>query len=323
MISKLIKMVVILYLFLVSIVRAEEISVNVTGRGMSYSSAVLDGLKQAVAQVSGITIDAQSLYNIEESIKDIDTAGMKDSYSKLSQSSQSEIISRINGYISGYKVLLFNKNDDGLNIIDLEVNIEKYKSPGVNSNRYKLAVVGITSDGGKCFNDSLSAESIKKEATKELVSAFTSLRKFSVLDRDEQNAYDIEKALIINKETATKELSRLGLVESADYILTGKIKNINIWQNTQTVDLTGEKIYTRTAKATFEYKLLIFATREVKVSSTVSVSLYSNEINGKSCSDILAMLMKKIANKVSKACVENIYPPRIVNVKDNNIYINI
>ena len=182
MIFKLTKFVIALFIFATTQVRAEEVSVNVTGRGMSYNSAVLDGLKQAIAQVTGITIDAQALYGIEESIQDVHKDGIQTGYSKLSQSSQSGVASHVNGYISGYNVLSSSK-EDNLYVVDMNVDIEKYTAPGFSNNRYKLAVVGITSNKGKSFNGYLSASAIQDEATQKLVSAFTATRKFSVLDK--------------------------------------------------------------------------------------------------------------------------------------------
>lgn len=322
MTSKFLKIILFCGAMFAASAQAEEVSVSVVGRGVNHNNAVLDGLQQAVAQVSGITIDVQSLSGLEEDSVDIRKDGEETGYSKLSQATQSAIASRINGYISSYNVLSSQKNEDGLYEAEMTVTIERYTSPGAQNNRYGLAVVGITSGGGKCFGGGLSAATVNDEATKALVSAFTATRKFSVLDRDEQLAYDLEKALIAGEDTAAHEQVKLGSVKGTDYIVTGKVKSVNIWQNVQNIALTGEKIYTRGAQATIEYKVLIFATRQVKVSSSVSVALSGQELSGKSCSDALALLMKKAADKISNDCIENIYPAMVINVKGENIYLN-
>lgn len=322
MTSKLIKIILIIGMFLAAPAYAEEVAVNVSGRGATYTTAVLDGLQQAVAQVAGIKVDVHSLYGIQESIEDVSKEGQQTGYSKLTQAMQSDIAAHIKGYISGYNVLSSEKNEEGLYIVEMTVNIEKYTAPGSNDQRRSLAVVGFGANGGKCFGGGLSSSSIKQEATNALVSAFTNTRKFSVLDRDEQLAYDLEKALIGSGDAPIQELAKLGNVKGSDYIITGKVKEVSIWQNVQNIALTGEKITTRGAKATMEYKLILFATRQVKVSSSASVSLSGQEISGKGCSDILALLMKKLADKISNDCIENIYPPRIINVKQDSVYIN-
>ena len=299
MTSKFLKIILFCGAMFAASAQAEEVSVSVVGRGVNHNNAVLDGLQQAVAQVSGITIDVQSLSGLEEDSVDIRKDGEETGYSKLSQATQSAIASRINGYISSYNVLSSQKNEDGLYEAEMTVTIEKYTSPGAQNNRYGLAVVGITSGGGKCFGGGLSAATVNDEATKALVSAFTATRKFSVLDRDEQLAYDLEKALIAGEDTAAHEQVKLGSVKGTDYIVTGKVKSVNIWQNVQNIALTGEKIYTRGAQATIEYKVLIFATRQVKVSSSVSVALSGQELSGKSCSDALALLMKTSNKRIS------------------------
>ena len=324
MISKTIKIFLIIGLIFALPLRAEEVSVNVSGRGMGYNDAVLDGLKQAIAQVSGISIDAKSLHGIQESVVDVREDGVQKGYSKLSQATQSDIASRINGYISSYNVISSEKDEDGLYVVEMAVTIEKYSAPGAkNDNRYGLAVAGITSKTGKCFGGALSAATLREEAASALVSAFTATRKFSVLDRDAQTAYDLEKALIQSEDASAREVVKLGNVKGTDYILTGQVKEVSIIQNVQHIHLTGEKISTRSAKATFDYKLLVFATRQIKASSSVTVSLSNAEIVGKSCSDILGLLMKKIAEKISNDCIENIYPPLVINVRGKDIYINV
>lgn len=302
--------------------KAEVISVNVVGRGTDHNIAVLDGLKQAVAQVTGMVIDVKSLNSISEGIVDVVGSDGNSNYSKLSQSAQSDIASRINGYISSYNILSSEKNEDNLYVVDMVVDIEKYTSPGAENNRYKLAIVGVSSNGGMCFGNRLSASFVNDGITDALVSSFTATRKFSVLDRNENLAYDLEKQLIESDDALISEQVKLRNVVGADYIITGNVKDVNIWQNVQTIALTGEKLYSFGAKATFDYKLMVFATRQVKVSSSVSVSLNSNEISGKDCSEIFAMLMNKIAKKISNDCIENIYPLRIVNVKGKNVYVN-
>ena len=320
--SKMLGVILFLGLFFSFPLRAEDVSVRVSGRGVAYNSAVLDGLKQALSQVSGIAIDVQSLHSVQESIVNVSKDDEQSGYLQLSKESQSDIASRVNGYISGYNILSSTKTGDGLYKVEMLVTIKKYKAPGVNEKRYGLAVVGITAGRGKCFGGALSASDIQSAATNALVSAFTATRKFSVLDRDEQMAYDLEKSLIRSEDAAVQETIKLGNVKGTDYIVTGQVKEVNISQTVQEIYLTGEKRYTRGAKATFDYKLLVFATRQVKVSSSVSVSLNGQDIKGKSCSDILGLLMQKIADKISGDCIENIYPPLIINVRGKDIYIN-
>ena len=322
MTSKFLKAILFACFFLTFPAWAENVSVNVTGYGASHDTAVLDGLKQAVAQVSGITLDAESLHGIQEIIANVSQDGQQQDFSQLTQETQSAIASKINGFISGYQIGSLEKNEDGLYAAEMTVNIEKYSAPGAQNNRYGLAVVGIKSTGGKCFGSALSSKSIEAEATRALVSAFTATRKFSVLDRDEQEAYDLEKAFISDEDVSQQEKVKLGNVKGTDFVITGKLKDVNIWENVEHIALTGENISTKGAKATMEYKLMVFATRQVKVSTSVTVSLNATELSGKGCSDILALLMKKIADKISSDCIENIYPAMVLNVKGNNVYIN-
>jgi len=224
--SKLLKLVLCLGLWACLPANAEQVSVDVVGRSLNYNNAVLDGLKQAIAQVSGITLDAQTLASVSESLADTHKNGQQTEYSHLEQDVQSAIASQINGYVSGYRILSSNKDADGLYQVEMTVDIEKYKSPGAQNNRYGLAVVGLTASPGQCYGNKLSAGTIQQEATKALVSAFTKTRKFAVLDRDDKAVYDLEKALIQDESVAAEERVKLGRVKGTDYIVTAQIKRL-------------------------------------------------------------------------------------------------
>lgn len=322
MISKLVSFLAVIGLCYAAPAIAEEMTVTVTGRGASYNTAVLDGLQQAVAQVTGITVDVNNLYALKESIADTIQDGVQTGHSKLSQEAQSAIISKINGYISGYNILSSQKNEEGLYLVEMTADIEKYNAPGTTKNRYGLAIVGVTAQCGKCFGAQLCPRNMDDEMTQALVAAFTATRKFSVLDRDEQTAYEIEKAFIKSSDSAAREVSKLGNVKGADFILTGKVRDVNIWKNAKTIEMTGETIYTKGASAIFDYKIIVFATRQVKAVSSVKISLSAAEMGNNGCLDIFKIMMKKIADKIAQESIDNIYPPRVINVKGNHVYIN-
>lgn len=321
-ISKFLKIFIVLSFVGAIAVHAAIIPAEVTGHGIDRDGAIKDGIKQAVAQVTGITLEAEDLSGIEEASEDVQKDDKVSGYSKLSQNSQSKVFSKTQGYIDGYKILSEEKDKDNIYVLKMVVDVEKYVAPGAYNNRYSLAVIGMRAAGGRCYGDSLSETAVRDEATRALVSSFLATRRFSVLDRDEQEAYDFEKAIIDSTDTSMHEQTKLGKVKGTDYVVTGRVKDVSVKKRSENISLTGETVNIREAKATVEYKLLIFATRQVKVSSSVTVSLGSKEIGNKNCSDILALLMKKAAEKITTDCIENIYPPKVIRVRDKDIYIN-
>lgn len=304
-------------------VEAKIVSVEVTGYGASHKIAVVEGLKEAIAQVSGINVnavDTVSLYSIVAEQTNNDESKSKQHFSKETQSG---ILTQINGYISGYQVISSNKDDDGTYHVDMVVEIEKYKVPGQDNNRRGIAVLGFKAEKSSCIGNTLTADRQIDEITYALVNVFTATRKFSVLDRDNEDVYALEKSLVLSEDAKHSEIAKLGQVKGADYIITGTVKDLNINANKQTIALSGDKFTTYSASVIVDFRLLAFASRQVKFASSVRVSLGNSEISGKKCQDILSLLMQKAATQIVDKCIENIYPPLIVNVNGNNIYLNI
>ena len=302
---------------------AKIVSVEVTGYGASHKSAVIEGLKEAVAQVSGINIsavDTTSLSSIVAEQTDNDETKSKQQFSK---ESQSDILSEINGYISGYQVVSSIKDDDGTYQVEMVVEIEKYEVPGQSNNRRGIAVLGFKAEKSSCMGNILNADKQIEGITDALVNVFTATRKFSVLDRDNEDVYALEKALVLSEDAKRSESAKLAQVKGTDYIVTGTVKSLNINATKRKIELTGDTFTTYSASAQIDFRLLAFATRQVKFASSVQVSLGNSEISGKKCQDILSLLMQKAANQIVDKCIENIYPPLIVNVNGNNIYLNI
>ena len=302
---------------------AKIVSVEVTGYGASHKIAVIEGLKEAIAQVSGISVnavDAMSLSSIVAEQTDNDETKSKQHFSKETQSG---ILTQINGYISGYQVVSSIKDDDGTYQVDMVVEIEKYEVPGQNNNRRGIAVLGFKAEKSSCMGANLAADRQIEGITDALVNAFTATRKFSVLDRDNEDVYALEKSLVLSEDAKRSEIAKLGQVKGTDYIVTGTIKSLNISANKRKIGLSGDTFTTYSASAVIDFRLLAFATRQVKFASSVRVSLSHSEISGKKCQDILSLLMQKAAAQIVDRCIENIYPPLIVNINGNNIYLNI
>lgn len=302
---------------------AKIVSVEVTGYGASHKIAVIEGLKEAIAQVSGISVnavDAMSLSSIVAEQADNDETKSKQHFSKETQSG---ILTQINGYISGYQVVSSIKDDDGTYQVDMVVEIEKYEVPGQNNNRRGIVVLGFKAEKSFCMGANLAADRQIEGITDALVNAFTATRKFSVLDRDNEDVYALEKSLVLSEDAKRSEIAKLGQVKGTDYIVTGTIKSLNISANKRKIALSGDTFTTYSASAVIDFRLLAFATRQVKFASSVRVSLGNSEISGKKCQDILSLLMQKAAAQIVDRCIENIYPPLIVNISGNNIYLNI
>ena len=304
-------------------ISAKTIQLNVSGRGENYKLAVADGLKEAIAQALGVTINANEVISLSSSVKEQSENNDILSKQEFSKQTHNDIFAKMNGVISSYQVISDNKSDDGTYIVDMVVDIEKYDVPGIENNRRGIAVLAFKADNATCMGQKINQAKQIEEITNNLVNSLTATRKFAVLDRDNEDVYNLEKELLQSNDVKLSERAKLAQVKGSDYILTGSIKSLSINSQRHKIELSGDEFTTYSAYAEVDFKLLAFASRQVKFASTVKVSLGNSEISTKKCHNILSLLLKKAADKIVNKCIENIYPPLVVNINENNIYINI
>lgn len=307
----------------ISAASAKVVSVEVTGYGATRKLAVVDGLKEAIAQVSGISINAIDSSSLSSFVAELSSNEDQDEKQLFTKETQSDIMTHINGYVSSYQILFTDREDDGTYKVDMTVDIEKYEVPGPENNRRGVAVIGFKAEKASCFGKPLDADKQIEGITDALVNAFTATRKFSVLDRNNDEAYALEKELILSEDAKRSEVAKLGQVKGTDYIVTGTVKSLRIQSSKQTVSISGDTFTTYSASAEINFRLLAFASRQVKFASSVRVSLGNAEVAGKGCSDVLFLLMQKAAAQIVDKCIENIYPPMVVSVNNDKIYLNI
>ena len=322
MIFRFCKLLSLIVCLLPIVGNAEIYNVTVTGNGSTYNKAISDGLQQAIGQITGLSVTAETLSVFMKKTNSLNEKDKSDFKNSFQQQIQSNSSSQVSGFVSGYKVLSKTKDEDGFFEVELSVDIEKYNAPGPENNRRKIAVSGVTATPGICFRQQLSAQQLSSELTKAFTSAFTNTRRFSILDRSEQDVYNAEKKLIQSSDTAITEKAKLGNVLGADYILTGKVKDVNIWETQQYLSFTNETAIHRGASANIEYTLMVFGTRQVKMSNTVSVQLSENEVNTLNCSSAVTVMLKKAAEKIASDCIDNIYPMMVICKNDSQIYVN-
>lgn len=303
--------------------QAEIVSVEVNGYGADRQTAVTSALKEAISQVSGISLSSQDLVALTSSSSSVSVNDDTSEAHVLSKDMQSQIFSQTQGYVSSYRILSEDKDSKGMFTVSVLVEIEKYKVPGGDNNRRGVAVIGFKAKHGNCINKPLSAETQVESITNALVNSFTATRKFSVLDRDNDDVYALEKELALSEDAHNREVAKLGNVKATDYIVTGTVKSISIKSVKHSIELSGDVFYTKEASVEVDYRLIAFATKQVKFSSSVRVSLSNTELQNLECQEITSKLMAKAASAIVDACMENIYPALVVNVSGNSVYLNI
>lgn len=291
-------------------------TVEGVGIGQSRTEAVNNAIVEALGQLNGTYISKRTF---------ISDTSVETSKGDSSVYIYNNNINRVTkGRVDSYSILEVDELDGEyearVSITKTKVT-KKYKVPGYKKNRRTVAVIpSYTSQGGYSILRSVkSSRNVSQRLTQELVSSITQTRKFTVLDREANEAYRSEKAVILSRDAGKDELLKLGQVLGADYLLVTNLTELNISEDNGGNAIAANMSSSYKAFATVQYRIIAMASRQIKWSNTTT---YEFEPAGASDEQIYLDSLKKISQKITTELIENIYPIKIVNAQNGQITIN-
>lgn len=295
---------------------AREVTVQAQGRGLTYEDARTEALRDAIMQVSGVAIDADTAQKIASFSRNDSSGSVNIDETSFNQ----KLREQLKGYVKSFRILNQSQQQDEI-LLNLSVTVERYEMPGANDTRRSISVQAFEAAPGMCFGKNISSETLTEGITEALQTAFVNTRKFSVLDRH-SDAYRQEKEFLeTNPDVQISEQARLGLNKGSDYVLTGDVRNVRITQVSRKSQLANRTISTRSAHADVVFNLMLFATRQIKFSEAVSVD-FSNNLSGKDCQQIMDEMFRQAAKEVAVKATQAIYPPSVVSYDGEDIIFN-
>ncbi|WP_096025915.1 CsgG/HfaB family protein [Campylobacter lanienae] len=268
------------------------------GHGLTREEAINNAIIEAIGKINGVNINSIKKSNTQ-AISDNSGSNIVDAYSN-------DISKATKGRADSYEIISTNQDSTGKWAAVVEIKNSKttksYKAPGLdNKQRRSLAVFNASYGDTRGLGENLKTH---------IISNLTKSRKFNILDRDNGGYYEMEKALIDSGDTKRDEIYKLKNVLGSDYLMIFDIKAAQA--RTKQSNLTGQNI----TKAEFavDYQVILFATREVKYSNTLTMSvsvkddLKSNE-----------EAYKKIADKITSDILNAIYPLKIASVNGQEV----
>lgn len=279
-------------LFLSGMAQANVTPVQVTGHGVTEQLAVENALIEAVRQVNGV--DINSSQQVEQLLH------KKNGETESLTHTQRDGRMAAKGMVDSYQMLSQHCDETGCRV-ELHVNVLRYKPAGMSADsRRKLAVLPFKGRHGVTFS-------------RELQDLYTQSRRFAVLDREQDQAYQQERQLWESDDTALTEKARMGQVLGLDYMLVGKVENASTRRWSETVAMTGEVNHYARSALKVRYQIIEVPTRQVKWSDTVSLSASNGNLNG---------LINQAVKKIFQESMDNIYPLRVISVTGDRIIIN-
>lgn len=293
----------ILVLFLCSlrlvVASVETVELIVSGTGAAYKEAIDEALVSAVAQNSGQSIEAASaLSRIAISVETKDSAS-----AVISESVSSQVKAATKGEVLGYSVIEQSGGSGQMWNVKLSVRLAKFIR-SEQTKRLRMAVANFRSDA--------QSNALGALVTVYSKSALVQTRKFAVLERDWEKEENAEGSLLASGKAPADETTRLGQRLGADIILIGTVNSF--WVR----EPAGEEpnLLDVVAKAQVEFRLVDFATGQLKVSKVINVSLNQAQLrllakNSQITSPEIPLALK-IGNQIADTVTEIAYPITIV-----------
>jgi TolB-like protein len=318
--------------------------VETKGQGVNRDEAINMALKQAVAQVKGVDIRSLDTdFDYFSTSADIEKtpSGKKVEFDAVGvHTGGSTLRTNMAGQIKTYEVLNEKKLDDGTYEVTLKVTVYDYESPDKTA-RLKLAVMPIRTlaanyQFGNISNPSLDTSRLFSQ---KLTAALTQSNKFAVLDREYIQEFANERNFLGFSDDAgrpvasVEEMSKLGEALGVDYMLVGTINRAGIVRKesySPAIDLTISEYQ---ADFSFEYRLIVGPTRQVKLADVLTIKLDKTEQlkplvtkwrpEDMDYKEMMDNFIGMAANQLVEKIIDQLYPIRIASIdKDGQVIIN-
>lgn len=317
--------------------------VETKGHGVNRDEAINMALKQAVAQVKGVDIRSLDTdFDYRSASADISRTptGKKVEFDAVGvHTGGTTLRTDMFGQIKSFEVLDEKKLDDGTYEVTLKVTVYDYESPD-KTLRLRLAVMPIRTlapfyQFGNISNPSLDTSRLFSQ---KLTSALTQSNKFAILDREYIQEFANERNFLGFSDDAgpvasVEEMSKLGEALGVDYMLVGTINRAGIVRKETFSQAIGRTVSEYEAAFSFEYRLIVGPTRQVKLADVLDIKLDKTEQIKKlvrkwepqdmDYKEMMDNFIGLAANQLVEKIIDQLYPIRIASIsEDGQVIIN-
>jgi curli biogenesis system outer membrane secretion channel CsgG len=331
MIFNKITLLVLLTVSSIASANIEVEKVTVIGYGSTKGESIQSGLIEAIKQRKGVSID--SIATLEKTMIDenLSLNSIDFQISEFNQNVFNKIKEATSGVISEYDIISITRNVENEWEAELEIIFKKYKTPGISPHsRRKIVIMPFRTlmSSYKVNSSRYTADAFSKSFNQHLTNHLTQARRFTILDRGYMNEYLAERGIILSSNASTDEQIKISEALGADYIVVGKIGQAFIGRKDTSIDIIGENQSSYKAEFDIDYRIIVLATRQVKWSDTVSLSLDQDAIEkittGKGDNAASQAILSHFASIISNQLMSNIYPLRVVStsISRNTVVLN-
>lgn len=205
------------------------------------------------------------------------------------------------GRIDSYDIISVNIEPNGWYMVRVNVYktlFERSKKPSVtiiNASRFKEL-----------------GETLQRRLTNDLVQS----KKFNVLDRKNDAYYKVEKQLIESEDASSEDVYKLGNILGTDYMLIVNLRDLGKSSSSSSgVASTSASSKASKADVVVDYQMILFATKEVKLANTLTLTLSLKDGGVKANEEA----MGQISKAVSTDLLNTLYPLVVAAMQDKEI----
>lgn len=205
------------------------------------------------------------------------------------------------GRIDSYDIISVNIEPNGWYMVRVNVYktlFERSKKPSVtiiNASRFKEL-----------------GETLQRRLTNDLVQS----KKFNVLDRKNDAYYKAEKQLIESEDASSEDVYKLGNILGTDYMLIVNLRDLGKSSSSNSgVASTSASSKASKADVVVDYQMILFATKEVKLANTLTLTLSLKDGGVKANEEA----MGQISKAVSTDLLNTLYPLVVAAMQDKEI----
>lgn len=205
------------------------------------------------------------------------------------------------GRIDSYDIISVNIEPNGWYMVRVNVYktlFERSKKPSVtiiNASRFKEL-----------------GETLQRRLTNDLVQS----KKFNVLDRKNDAYYKAEKQLIESEDASSEDIYKLGNILGTDYMLIVNLRDLGKSSSSSSgVASTSASSKASKADVVVDYQMILFATKEVKLANTLTLTLSLKDGGVKANEEA----MGQISKAVSTDLLNTLYPLVVAAMQDKEI----
>ena len=297
--------------------------VRAIGRGVSDKEAKQDALINAIAQHDGVSIETATKISVSQVDEAVSVNDTTDTHGTVSAAAAQDTIQKTKGKVLRYDVIRCEKEDNTRWVAELDVVFFRYETPGHDPKTRRRLVVapfGIMQEAYPIGGQFMSARQAAGLFRDRLETFLVQSRRFTVLGRQDTDAILEEKKLILRESVDPDEYAKIFATLGTDYLLCGKIKSVSVVKGqSQNMFTDATKPKLLRAFAIVDYRILVMPTGQIKWSGEATVDLDRAQLHAMKGDESAALsaLIELAAREICAQALFNIYPVRVVKIKDD------